>query len=365
MAERLKDMFFTKQYFSDLSEEIKQYYPAFDSGKLFHRLLDENWDDRELKERMRHATEALHTVLPDDYPTALEILRNSTGGVSEYSFDNMIFSDYIGQYGLDDWNLSISALEEFTMLVSAEFAVRNFILKDQDRMMAKMLEWSLHDHEQVRRLSSEGCRPRLPWGVGLPPLKKDPAPILPILDRLKKDESETVRRSVANNLNDISKDHPRVVVSLLQNWSAIDTPEMDQLINHALRTLVKQGNQEALNLLGYHQNIEIKVKGLKIEPARIIIGDKGSFSFEIESGGEDPQKLMIDYILHFVRARGKTSMKVFKITKKTINPGESVSIKRQISFQKITTRRYYPGRHILEVQINGQIYTKGEFDLIE
>jgi len=227
-----------------------------------------------------------------------------------------------------------------------------------------MLDWSRHESEQVRRLASEGSRPRLPWAMALPALKADPTPILPILENLKTDDSETVRRSVANNLNDIAKDHPQVVIDVLREWQSIDTPEIHALINHALRTLIKAGNPEALALLGYEAPA-VTVENLTITPTRIPMGDSITFAFEVTSTATTPQDLMIDYALHLVRAKGKQSVKVFKLSKQTLEPGATLQFSKEHSFKPITTRRYYPGMHAIEIQINGQLCGKQDFELIE
>ena len=277
----------------------------------------------------------------------------------------MIFPDFVEVYGLEDWQGSLPALEQFTQQMSAEYAVRPFIVKDRDRMMAQMLTWAHHANASVRRLASEGCRPRLPWAMALPALKADPSPILPILDALKTDPSEDVRRSVANNLNDISKDNPDVVLDVLRRWQADPTPEMQKIINHALRTLVKAGHPGALELLGYSAGADVTLKNLTIEPTAIPIGEAITFAFEIESTADAPQDLVIDYVVHLVRARGKTSPKVFKLTKRTIAPGETIRISRKHSFAPVTTRRYYPGEHAVEIQINGAAFERRSFALVE
>ena len=215
MAEPLKNMF-NQAYLDDLGAAIQSHYPPFDTRAFLARVIDDQWEGRALKERMRHITTVLHGFLPQDYRTALDILRRVAPTLSQYGFENRIFPDFVGLYGLDDWEASISSLEQFTQLISAEYAVRPFILRDQERMMAQMLQWACRQNHQVRRLASEGCRPRLPWGVALPALQANPSPILPILERLKRDPSEAVRRSVANNLNDIAKDNPDVVIGLLR-----------------------------------------------------------------------------------------------------------------------------------------------------
>ncbi|MGD9369598.1 MAG: DNA alkylation repair protein [Desulfobacteraceae bacterium] len=359
MAEPIKNMF-NPQYVSDLAEAVQTQYSPFDKGSFIARVLDDDWTARELKERMRHISITLYDFLPDDYPTALGILRQTAPHLKQYGFACMVFSDYVEVYGLDDYDASIPALEQFTQQISAEFAVRPFIIKYQARMLAQMLAWAKSDNEHLRRLSSEGCRPRLPWGIALPALKADPSPILPILELLKQDESETVRRSVANNLNDISKDNPDVVIAVLRRWQTDDTDEMRRLISHALRTLLKAGNPDALALLGYPPPA-IAVKNLTVTPETVPFGGNVTFSFDIESLGDQPQDLMIDYVVYLMRANGKQTPKVFKLSKRTIQPGEVIHIDRKFSFAPVTTRKYYPGKHAIEPKINGQVFGQAEF----
>lgn len=364
MAEPLKDVFFKQEFFDDLAAACKAVYPPFDTERFLTRIYNEGWEERELKERVRHTTVTLHSLLPEDYRSALGLLYHVAPILHSYGFEKMIFPDFVEVYGLDDWDTSLPALEQFTQQASAEFAVRPFILKDQERMMAQMLVWTGHKSHHVRRLASEGCRPRLPWAISLPALKADPTPVLPILEHLKYDESESVRRSVANNLNDISKDNPNLVIELLRGWQIHDTAEIRWIINHALRTLVKAGDPDALELLGYPSQPAILVKDLVIEPNTVSLGDKITFSFEIESTGSSPQNLMIDYIVHLVRAKGKQTQKVFKLTKKTIAPGDTLTITKWHSLQPVSTRKYYPGEHAVEIQINGAVFARGEFMVI-
>ncbi len=363
MAEPLKEMFFKQQFFEDLADACKSVYPLFQAETFLAHIYDKDWEGRELKERVRHTTVTLAELMPEDYRSALGILRQVAPALDRYGFEKMIFPDFVEVYGLEDWDVSLPALEQFTQQASAEFAVRPFILKDQERMMTQMMEWAEHESHHVRRLASEGCRPRLPWAMALPPLKADPSPILPILEKLKSDEAESVRRSVANNLNDISKDNPAVVLDVVQQWKSHNTDEMRWIINHALRTLVKAGDPAALELLGYPNEPAISVKKLVIKPHAIAVGDKITFSFEIESTGEAAQNLMIDYVMHFVRANGKQTAKVFKLSKRTIAPSERLQITKRHSFQPITTRRYYPGQHAVEIQINGTSFGLREFTL--
>src|SRR5690606_48802 len=339
MPEALKTMFFAPAFFDDLAAAITAVYPQFDAAGFLARIYDNSWDSRELKERMRHTTVTLRDFLPDEYRAALAVLLKVAPLLEQHGFEKIFFSDFVEQYGLDDWEASLPALEAFTQEMSAEFAVRAFILKDQPRMMAQMLAWSRHTSPQVRRLASEGCRPRLPWAMALPALKADPTPILPILEQLKNDPSEDVRRSVANNLNDIAKDNPQVVIDVVRRWQADDSPAMRALIRHALRTLVKAGHPDALAVLGYGSQPQVAVRNLVVEPAAVAIGESLTLAFDLESTAAAPQDLMIDYILYLAGANGKLRSKVFKLAQRALGPGESVSFRKRHSFRPITTRR--------------------------
>lgn len=360
MAEALKDMY-NRIYVEDLAVAIKRFYPPLEVEAFSTGIFDDQWEERALKERMRHITLTLRPLLPERYRDVLAILRQTAPTLSDYSFENMIFPDFVEVYGLDDWVASIPVLEQFTQLISAEFAVRPFIVQDQERMMAQMLAWADHEHEAVRRLASEGCRPRLPWGIALPALQADPWPILPILEGLKDDPSESVRRSVANNLNDISKDHPEVVIDLLRRWQGSGKDEMAWITNQALRTLVKEGHPRALELLGYSPHPAVELQNLTISPATVSIGNDVVITFDIIGLGEAKQNLMVDYVVYLMRANGRQTPKVFKLTKKEIIPGERVHIRKKHSFKPVTTRKYYPGRHAVEIQINGRRFGRREF----
>ena len=216
--EPLKDNY-NQSFFDDLCARFIAVYPEFDSKKFLKDIFDDKWQGRELKGRMRHISLCLNGLLPAKYSDALEILKKVSvidGGKLSYLY--MFFPDFVELYGQNYWVESMSALEVFTQYSSSEFAIRPFIKNDQSKAMQQMLKWSKSDNYHVRRLASEGCRPRLPWTMALPELKKNPEPILPILENLKNDESEYVRRSVANNLNDIAKDHPEKVIEIARKW---------------------------------------------------------------------------------------------------------------------------------------------------
>ncbi len=365
MPDALKDTFFTLAFLNDLSAAITAVYPAFDGAVFLDRVLNEDWPGRELKARMRHITVTLRDFLPADYRAALDVLQRAAPAVSQYGFDKMVFSDFVEVFGLEDWDASLPVLEAFTQEMTAEFAVRPFIEQDPPRMMAQMLAWARHPSEAVRRLASEGCRPRLPWAMRLPTLVADPAPILPLLDVLKDDESESVRRSVANNLNDIAKDHPEVVIEVLRGWQDHASPEIAWITRHALRTLLKQGHPGALALLGFEPDAAVTVRGLRVEPESVALGEEITVTCEIVSEGDAPQDLMIDYVMHFMKANGQLAPKVFKLTTRTLAPGEATTLRKLHSFRAITTRRYYPGPHAVEIQVNGTVLARQEFTVTE
>ncbi len=355
MPEALKDQFFTPAFYDDLAAVLGELYPPFDRNALLAAVYDEQWEERTLMARMRHTMIVLHPLLPGDYRTALAVLKAAAPRLTRHGFALIGFPEYVALHGLDDWDASLPALEHFTQLMSAEFAVRPFILRDPPRMMAQMRAWATHPHEQVRRLASEGCRPRLPWGVALAAFKQDPAPVLEVLELLKDDPAETVRRSVANNLNDIAKDNPQVVIGVLRRWQQDASPERQWIIRHALRTLVKAGHSEALALLGFSTGAQVNVTALAMSAPSVRLGEEIRFSAVIESHGEDTQRLVIDYVVYYVKANGQQAPKVFKLTTVELAPGESLRLERKISFRPITTRVYYAGEHRVMLKINGQL----------
>ncbi len=355
---------FNQTSVGELADAVLAVYPAFDRATFLARVFDDGWAARELKQRMRHITVVLSDHLPADYRAALDVLRAALPRLAHQGFEKMVFPDFVEVNGLDDYAASMPALELFTQHMSAEFAIRPFIVRYSARTMTQMLAWAHHPSADVRRLASEGCRPRLPWGMALPALQADPSPILPILEVLKDDPSEMVRRSVANNLNDISKNQPALVIDLLRRWQADGSPEMQALTRHALRTLIKAGNPDALALLGYAHTPAIVISNTMVEPAAIPLGGAVVLTFDVTSTGEAAQELVIDYVVYLVRANGSQTPKVFKLNKRTIQPGETLHIQKKHSFAPVTTRVYYPGTHAIQPQVNGQGGAKVAFEVM-
>ncbi|MCL4128434.1 UNVERIFIED_CONTAM: hypothetical protein GTU68_050589 [Idotea baltica] len=274
----------------------------------------------------------------------------------------MFLPDFIELYGMDDYDVSMQALEEITQFVSCEFAIRPFLLAHPKKGIQQMIKWSHHKHPMVRRLSTEGCRPRLPWAMALPFLKADPAPILPILEQLKNDESESVRRSVANNLNDIAKDNPETVVRIAKEWKG-KTKETDWVVKHASRTLLKQGNLELMSLFGFGNVEKIAIEQFQVLTPTVKIGEALEFSFNLINNSSTPSMLRLEYGLYYQKANGSLSKKVFKISEKSYDAKSSTTIHRKQSFKVITTRKFHVGLHQVSLIINGIEFDKYDFEL--
>ncbi|OEH92673.1 DNA alkylation repair protein [Bacillus solimangrovi] len=354
---------YNETFINKVAESILNYDSKFQK-KEFHMLVFNNdWDNYELKERMNHVTKCLHDCLPKDFESAISIIMKVAPDYSfSYGFAPMIFPNYVEMYGLENWDVSINALELFTKYSSSEFAVRPFIIKDKERMMSKMLQWAQDDNHHVRRLASEGCRTRLPWAISLPEFKKDPTMIIPILQLLKNDSEEYVRRSVANNLNDISKDHPELVLTIAKDWYG-QSKTTDWIVKHGLRTLLKSGHTEALQIFGFDNPKHIDVKNLNITNQKVQIGNQLSFSFIIHKNNEEHAKLRLEYAIYFMRANGKLTKKVFKISEREFTQADE-RINRNHSFKLITTRKYYPGIHKLSIIVNGVEKSVEQFELM-
>lgn len=333
-----------------------------DERAFLKDVFDSSWDDLALKERVRHIASTLRSHLPEPYPAALGVLVAALPAVDEAGMAAWSLCDFVEVYGLEDPDVSLPALEEFTKVISAEFAVRPFLIRDPDRMIAQHLEWAHHSDPAVRRLATEGIRPRLPWGTALRSFQKDPTPIIPIVSLLRHDPSEDVRRSVANNLNDISKDHPDLVVQLLSDWQD-GTPEVSALIRHALRTLLKKGHAGAMLLLGFSPDISLELAELSVEPSMVLIGGFTTLRCVLTSTEHRSQALMIDYAVEYQNVSGTGSRKVFKGLTTVSNSGETIELRRKISLAQRTTRRILPGPHRVEILANGNRVGSTEFEV--
>lgn len=367
MAEPLK-YWYDPIFFEHLCKVLKRVIPDFNDTQFIHSVFDTQWPDLELKQRTRKVTLALHCVLPKDYCQAVDFIVNISNTYLEEKYDKPLYPliflpDYVELYGLDHFKKSMEAIEQTTQLISAEFAIRPFILKYPKESMHQMMRWSRHKNHHVRRLASEGCRPRLPWAMGLPEFKKDPSPIIPILENLKQDKSEFVRRSVANNLNDIAKDHPQLILKIAKQWKNISN-ETDWILKHGSRTLLKQGHRSALRFHGFDSTIKAKVSSLRWHQKNIKIGDTSAFSFSVSNEERRKSNLRIEYTITYITSSGKSSRKVFKVSERVLDPGEQIDIVRRQRFTDFTTRKHFPGKHLLEIVVNGKPKDSLSFELV-
>lgn len=361
----LKDVY-SPAFFDRLSGTLLEVLPGFDKPAFIRQIFTSDFTSMELKQRMRHTATVLHEFVPVGYPKAVKLLQIviihlRKTGVAEDGLAWLFLPDYIEVYGLDDYDTSVAAIEFITQFVSCEFAVRPFLLKYEAKMQRQMKEWSRHESYKVRRLSSEGSRPRLPWAMAVPALKKDPAPILPILENLKNDPSEWVRRSVANSLNDIAKDHPDIVLDIAKKWKG-HSKETDAIIKHGSRTLLKQGHSEILQHYGLESK-NIRLSGLKMLTPAIKVGQSLEFSFSITNNDTAPQQVRLEYAVFYKKQNRQLSKKVFKISERIYQPGEKAAIHRKQKFVLITTRTFYAGSHQLSVIVNGEEKKKTHFEL--
>jgi 3-methyladenine DNA glycosylase AlkC len=357
MAEPLKNIF-SRPLLTAFTDEMQQAWPTFKPKPFLSQLFDNQWEQLELKQRIRQISVVLRQHLPAHYPDALEVVVNTTRRYLDQQGDKLTFEyiflpDFVETHGVDYPDHSIPALETITRWSSAEFAIRPFLLRYPERMYAQMLQWSEHPSPMVRRLSSEGIRPRLPWGMGVPVLKRDPSPILPILERLKDDPAETVRRSVANNLNDIAKDHPQLVLDIAARWLG-HSDDTDWVVRHACRGLLKKGNADALAHFGFQQEVPgIQVNQLQTADA-VRIGDRLLFDFKVENTLGTPAQIRLEYGIEYQTLSGKISYKVFKIKELELSGQETQHIGRHQRFEDFTTRKHYPGPHVLRILVNGK-----------
>lgn len=358
-APALKEMFNAAR-FRQLAMLLAECHPGFDQ-KRFLKLATTGLEPLTLIQRMRHGTHALYATLPSDYPKALVVLRRLAPRI-EHNFVGIMLPDFVGVYGRDHFDESLDALHFFTRFSSAEFAIREFLRLDLARTLAVMERWSHDENEHVRRLASEGSRPRLPWSFRLEALVADPSPVTPILENLRADPSLYVRKSVANHLNDISKDHPEWMLARLKSWS-FTHPHTQWIAKRAARSLIKAGHRQALALFDFKTKPNVSVADFKLSPRRLTLGEAIEFSFRLQSKSRQPQQLAVDYRLHYVKASGGTAPKVFKLCELTLAPGAAQTVGKRQTLRNFTTRRHYSGRHRIEIQVNGRILAHGYFDL--
>ena len=356
-APALKEMF-TEARDRKMARDVAAVHRGFDE-KRFLNLTLPGLEPLALLQRLRRATEALRETLPVDYEKALEILRRVAPSFGE-GFTALVLPDFVGLYGREHFDLSLDALKFFTQFGSSEFAIREFLRLDLARTLRAMEKWSRDENEHVRRLASEGSRPRLPWSFKLPALIANPSPVTKILENLKADPSLYVRKSVANHLNDITKDHPAWVLDRIEAWT-LANPRTAWIAKRALRTLIKKGDRRALHVFGAGERARIRVEACAATPRRIRLGDALTISCRMISTAKRPQKLVVDYAIHYVKQSGAASAKVFKWKEVTLAPGEVLSLAKSQRIRDFTTRKHHAGEHRVELMVNGELVAKTVF----
>lgn len=370
MGEPLKT-FFSPALVRQMAADIERAEPSF-SSRAFVKQAASGLEALELVDRARHIARALHDHLPHDYPRAVGILLRSLGpehatnelvGAGMAPFYYLPHTLFVAEWGLVDFDLSLRAQYELTKRFSAEGSIRVFIARDPERTFAQLLVWAKDENAHVRRLVSEGTRLRLPWTSRVAWLEANPRRVLELLEILKDDPTTLVRRSVANNLNDLGKDHPELTVDTCRSWLREPSPERQALVRHALRSLVKKGHRGALAVLGAGARPRVQVRAPRLSAKAVRLGAEIRFSFSLESTASRAQALVVDYAVHFVKANGGARPKVFKLKRLTLEAKESASFEGKVSFAQMTTRKHYPGHHRIEVLVNGVAFPLAGFEV--
>ncbi|GAA2787651.1 DNA alkylation repair protein [Crossiella cryophila] len=320
-----------------------------------------------LRERSDLLKDALLADLPGDYPSLDRQFRAALGDPAFTGWLVWPVTEAVSARALAQDPPAIAEalhlLAALTPRLTAEFAIRPLLAADLDRALPIIQTWTGDPDEHVRRLASEGTRAHLPWARKVRPILDRPECTIPILDALYRDESEYVRRSVANHLNDLSRAEGDLVVATAARWLAEPDEHTPRLVRHALRTLIKKGHPEALALLGFAPAAGVIVHGPELAGRTVAIGAELPFEVRLENTGANPATLAVDYVVHHLKANGKRTPKVFKLTTCVLAPGERITFSRRHSFKVISTRVYYPGEHEIEVQVNGAASGRTAFRL--
>jgi 3-methyladenine DNA glycosylase AlkC len=380
MAEAFKNLI-NPETVAHAGAHLQRVWPAFDRAQ-FTALADHQLHTLEFKARAMQVAHALEATLPPHFPAAAEVIESALAPALPFDakgepvgLGNALCQDglsgwalwgvgeYVARRGMGDVPRAMACLQAITQRFTAEYAIRPFLDQQAEAAFPILTGWVKDPSPHVRRLVSEGSRPRLPWGLRLQQLVVDPTPTRPLLLALQDDTSAYVRRSVANHLNDIAKDHPERVSAWLRTHLPGSTPARQTLLRHASRSLIKQGHAATLQAWGLGQAFE-GTSALALDVPSADIGGSVELKVDLLSTSTLPQTLMIDYVVHHVRANGSTSPKVFKGWKPTLAPGATLQLGKRHSLRPISTRQLYPGPHRIDLQINGQALASAAFDLL-
>lgn len=364
MVEPLKNIY-TPKFVSKLIDVWQPILPKLKGDQFSKSIFTKDWTDLELKQRMSKLAEITSTYLPSDFKKAAPIIRQLITSLAATdlpigSYEYMFIPEIVERSGINHWQESMDTIECVTAYTSCEFAIRPFIIKYEDNTMKQMLIWSKNQHQNVRRLSTEGCRSRLPWAMALPRFKKDTTLILPILNNLKADESLFVRKSVANNLNDISKDHPNLALQLAKKWNK--TNEYSSwIVKHGMRTLLKAGEPKAMLLFGYADLKDLVIGNFNLHSNEINFGESIQFDFSIKNKSKITALIRMEFAVYFMKNNGQQTKKVFKVSEREVKPDETLTMEKSHPIKPINTRKYYPGEHGVALIINGVEFEKHLF----
>jgi 3-methyladenine DNA glycosylase AlkC len=368
MAEPLKN-FFDARLVASIGDDIRRVFPAL-NHRTFVADGVRGLDALELIARGAHLAQVLQRHLPADYEAAVRVLLASLGpqleqteGFGMAPFRYLPHVTFVARFGLDHFEASMHAQRELTQRFTAESSIRPFLVKYPEATYQRLLLWATDPNVHVRRLVSEGTRPRLPWAARLRDFQRDPQPVLELLELLKDDPERYVQRSVANNLNDIGKDHPERLVEVCERWCVGASEGRRWIVKHALRSLVKKGNRAALALLGAGARPRVSVGGVEVSPARARLGQAVTIAFEVASRARITQDLLIDYSVHFVKSNGSPRAKVFKLRRVSLPASGTVRLLVKLSFLDLTTRKHYPGLHAVHLLVNGVSFPLCELDV--
>lgn len=357
--EPLKEMF-NKNFYNRFAAEFSKANKNFNAAQ-FVKDVTKDFEPLSLNERMRKTSHTLKQHLPQDYKKAIEVMYKVIPN-TQRGYTNLVFPDFVALYGHDDTDLSLEALKHFTTFGSSEFAIREFLKRDFNKTIKVMQTWAKDKNPHVRRLASEGSRPRLPWSFKLDEVIKNPKSTQSILETLKADEELYVRKSVANHLNDHSKDNTDFMLQLLKSWDKSNA-HTAWIVKHASRSLIKKGNANSLALFDFEKNPKVNIQNFKILKPKIKLGSNLEFVFDLSSEKNTKQKLVVDYIIHYRKKGKELSAKVFKLKELELKPKEKISISKKQMMKDFTTRKHFAGEHLLEIQVNGKVYGKEKFYL--
>jgi 3-methyladenine DNA glycosylase AlkC len=357
--EPLKDQFFNPAFYQKLTKDLSEIYPVLER-ESFLSAVQKNYHQLELMERLELVSETLKLYLPQNYIETLEIIYELAPRIS--GFAGMALPNFVQKFGLEHFDSSLEALKYLSPFSSSEFAIRVYLKADFQKTIKEMEKWAIDENSHVRRLASEGSRPRLPWSFKLDEIINNPKKTARILDALKKDKTLYVKKSVGNHLNDISKDHPEYMLDTVSQWD-LKNKHTNWIVKRAIRSLVKAGHPRTFALLGFDAKPKFEINHFYLSGPEIKLGEALNFSFDIKSLSKENQKINIDYLVYYQKKNGELSPKVFKLKELNLGSNQKLNITKKHRFENFTTRKHYTGLHQIQLSINGILQELFNFEL--